>query len=142
MALAGERQIQRARQPHAHRPPGFPRAQRRDGRPRIRLHFLASERAAHAQTFHRHSVARDSQDARDHFLRFGGMLRGGMRRHAAGFIHPGNRALRFEIEMFLSADLQFAFEMQRAGLDHRRIAASQPQRSGVKTLRQRSRLRW
>ena len=61
MALAGERHVERARQPHAHRPPGLPCAQRRDGRPRIGLHFLAAERAAHAQTLHRHLVARDSQ---------------------------------------------------------------------------------
>ncbi len=114
MALAGEREVQRARQPHAHRPPGFPGAQCRDGRPRIGLHFLAAERAAHAQTFHRHFVARDSQHPRDHFLRFGGMLRGGMRRHAAGFIQPRNRALRFQIEVLLAADLQLAFETQRA----------------------------
>ncbi len=120
MALAGEREIERARQPHTHGPPRLPGAQCRDGRPRIGLHFLAAEGAAHAQTFHRHFVARNSQNARDHLLRFGGMLRGRMRRHAAGFIQPCNRALRFQIEVLLAADLQFAFEAQRAGLDHRR----------------------
>ena len=35
-----------------------------------------------------------------------GMLRGRMRRHAAGFIQPGNGALRFEIEVLLPADLR------------------------------------
>ena len=61
-----------------------------------------------------------SQDARDHFLSFGGMLRGGMRQDAAIFVQPGDRALGFQIEMFLSADLQFALKMQRAGLDSTR----------------------
>ena len=56
-----------------------------------------------------------------------------MRRDAAGFIHPCNGALRFQIEVLLSADLQFAFYVQRAGLNYRRIPASQPQRRGVKT---------
>ena len=133
MAFAGEREVQRACQPDAYGPAGFPGAQCRDGRPRIGLHFLASEGAPHAQTFHCHFVARESQHPRDHFLSFGGMLGGRMRRHAAGFIQPRNRALRFQIKMLLAADLQFAFETQGARFDHRRIAASQPQRSGVKT---------
>ena len=53
MALAGEHHVERARQAHAHRPSGLPRAQRGDGGPRIGLHLLAAERAAHAQAFHR-----------------------------------------------------------------------------------------
>jgi hypothetical protein len=59
-----------------------------------------------------------------------------MRRHAAGLIHPGNGALRFQIEMLLSADPQFTIYVQRAGLNHRRISPSQPQRSRVKTFGQ------
>src|SRR3984957_13557842 len=59
-----------------------------------------------------------------------------MRSHAAGFIHPGDGALRFEIKMLLPADLHVACEVQRAGPDHGSIAPSQPQRSEVKTFRQ------
>src|ERR1700733_166346 len=63
------------------------------------------------------------------------MLRGRMRGYTAGFVHPGDGALRFEIKMLLPADLQLALEAQRARLDHRGIAPSQQQRSGVKTFR-------
>ena len=59
-----------------------------------------------------------------------------MRRHAASFVHPRDRALRFQIKVLLAADLQFAFEMQGAGLEYRSIAARQPQRRGVEAIRQ------
>ncbi len=58
-----------------------------------------------------------------------------MRRDAASLVDPGNRALRFEIEVLLAAHPQFALEIQRTGFDRRCVAPSQPQRSGMKTPR-------
>src|SRR5262249_5298427 len=53
MALARERHIEHARQAHAYGQPRLPRADRGDGGVWVRLHFLAAERAAHAETFDR-----------------------------------------------------------------------------------------
>ncbi len=56
MPLAREHHVQRARQPDPHRSRGLPCAQRGDGGPPVRLHLLAAESAAHAQTFDRDAM--------------------------------------------------------------------------------------
>jgi hypothetical protein len=132
MALAGQRHVQLARQPNAHGPPRLPCTERRDRGPRVGLHFLAAERTAHPETFDGDLVPRQSQHARHDFLRFGWMLGGRVHRDAAGFVQPGDRRLRLEIEMLLATDDEFAFEAERAPLDHRHVAAGEAQRVGQK----------
>ena len=122
MALARDRDVQRARQPHAHRPPRLPGAERGDGSVRIGLHFLPPERAAHPQAFHHHVIPRHAEHAGDDLLRFGRMLGRRVDGDEAGLVDPRERRLRLEIEMLLTADPQFAFDAQRTRLDDRRVA--------------------
>ncbi len=56
------------------------------------------------------------------------MLRRGMNRDEPRFINPGERCLRLEIEMLLTADLQLAFEPDRTRLDARGVAIGDSQR--------------
>ena len=131
MALPGEGHVENARKAYAHRPARFPCAQRRDRRPRIRLHLLAAECTAHAQAFHRHLVAGKAEHARDFVLRLARMLRRGMQSDAARFIDPRNGALRLEVEMLLPADAEGSCDTHRpGGLSH--IAPLQPQRPRMK----------
>ena len=68
---------------------------------------------------------------------FGGMLRGGMRGHAAGFIQPGDGALRFQIEVLLPADAAARLR-NAAGWTRSPTASPRAMRSGagVKTSRE------
>ena len=126
------RDVELARQPDAHGPPRLPRAERGDGRIRIGLHFLAAERAAHAQTLDRHLIARHAEHARDHLLRFGRMLCRRVDRDESRFVNPRNGGLRLEIEMFLAADGQLAVDTNGARVDGGRVAVDDPKRVGEK----------
>ena len=143
MALAGERHVERARQAHAHRTPGLPGAERRDRRPRIRLHFLAAERAAHAQAFHRHLIAARCPARAPRSPAF---PRDAASRSAAAtppdLVEPRDGALRLQIEMLLPADREARPSNVRARLFD---AAGSPRgmrsRTAVKAP-PRWRLRW
>ena len=125
MALARERHVELTRQPHAHWTARLHRPERGDGGPRVRLHLLAAERAAHAHAFHGHVFSRQPEHARDDFLRLRRMLRGRLRDDAARLVDPGDRRLRFQIEVLLAADRQLAVDAQRGchTLERGRIAA-------------------
>src|SRR5436190_16312677 len=101
MALSGQRHIQLARQPHTDRATGLPGTEGGDGGPRICLDFLPAKRAAHSETFDADLVAPEAEDAGDDLLRFRRVLRRRVRHDAATLVHPRNRGLRLEIEMFL-----------------------------------------
>jgi hypothetical protein len=77
-------------------------------------------------------VPRQAKHARDDLLRFRRMLRRRVHRHAAGFVEPGDRGVRLEIEVLLAADGELAVETERALLDGRHVAARQAQRVGQK----------
>ena len=134
MALAGERHVQLTRQSHAHGPLHLPRAERGDGGVRIRLHFLAAECSAHAHAFHNHLIARDAEHPRNHVLGFRRVLRRRMHADEAGFVYPGDRGLRFQIEMFLAADAQLALDMELARVDARHVSARDTVLSGEKAV--------
>ncbi len=134
MPLSGERDVERARQSHAHRPASFPRAQSGQRRPHIRLRLLAAEGAAHAQTLDRDLAAWDPEHLRGDGLGFAGMLRRGIDGYATRFVQPCDGALRLQIKMLLTADSQLAVKLMRAGVDGGlRVAALQPQRPDVKS---------
>ena len=130
MALPGQRHVELARQPHANGTAGLPRAERGDRGPRVCLHLLAAKRAAHAQAFDGHVLARQPEHARDDLLRFRRMLRGRLRPDSAGLVDPRDCRLRLEIEVFLTADCEFAVDAHGARLDRRDIPARQPEGVG------------
>src|SRR6516165_8696365 len=54
---------------------------------------------------------------------------------SAGLVEPGDRALRFEIKMFLPTDKELAGKSQRTPLHCRNVAARHPQRARQETSR-------
>ena len=130
MPLPGERHVERPRQAHAHRAPRLPRAERGDGRPGVRLHLLAAERAAHAQALDRHLVLGEPEHARDDLLRLGGMLRGRVHRRRRRSRRARRSRLRLEIEVLLAADRQLAVEAERARRESGHVAAREAERVG------------
>ena len=110
VALAGQREIVVAVEPHLARASGDARAERGDGRPGAGLALLAAEAAAHAARLHGHERVGNAEDARHDVLHFGRVLGRGVDRHFVALAGNGEGNLAFEIEMLLAADRELALE--------------------------------
>src|ERR1051325_1421104 len=108
MTLAGERHIELARQAHAHRTTGLPRAECGDSGPGIGLDFLAAKGAAHPDALDGHVLPGQAEHARDDLLRLRRMLRRRLGNDAARLVDPCDGGLRLQVEVLLPADRQLA----------------------------------
>ncbi len=129
VAFAGDHEVVVTIRTQFHRPMQQMRSQRSDARKDARLRFLAAKSAAHPPAFADDVVRRPVEHMRDQMLHFARMLRGTVDEHAVQFLWNGIRDLPFEIELLLSANLEFALQPMRRRRDFSiRIAALQMQR--------------
>src|SRR5271166_2493862 len=110
VAFAGQHEIVVSVQAHLARTAGFAGGQRGDSGLSAGLALLAAEAAAHPSRLDRDESVGKSEDARDDMLRLGRVLSRGVHRHLVAFAGNGEGDLAFEIEMFLAADREPAFE--------------------------------
>jgi hypothetical protein len=110
VALAGHQHVFDPWQAHLGRLAGQARDHRAQARRAGGLGFLAAETAAHAAHVDDDLVHRHVEHFGHQFLHFGGVLRRAVDDHAAVFggHHRGN--LRFQVEVFLAADVQRALD--------------------------------
>src|SRR5688572_13034293 len=135
MTCACDGQVERARQPDAHGPPRFPRAERGDGRVRIGLDLFTAERAPHTETLDGYLIATQAEHTRDDLLRLRRMLRRGMNRDESRLIYPRDGSLRFKIEMFLAANPNFSMDTNEARINRGHVAVNNPKLFGQETVR-------
>ena len=109
VAFAGHRDVAGAIEAQPYGSSGQCRTERGQGRVAVRLHLLAAEAAAHAQTLHGHLVGGHTEDVGDDVLRFGRMLGRGLDEDLPVLVDMGEARLRFEVEVFLSGEVEFAF---------------------------------
>ena len=135
MALAGERHVELARQPDAHGPPRLPGAERGDGGKRVGLHFLAAERAAHAQALDRHLIRGTPSTRATTSCVSDGCCVDEWTATNPALIDPREGGLRLEVEMLLAADPQLALDTSASCAS---IAATyrrrEPKRLGEETV--------
>ena len=94
-----------ARHPVFNRPPGASGKQGRDTGQRCSLGFLAAEAATHAPYFHLDFMNGEVKDFGHQLLHLGGVLAGGMNKHARVFGRLYQARLSFQVEMLLSANV-------------------------------------
>ncbi len=113
MPLAGQHHVLPARQADPHRPADLRRRQRGHRGPGVGLHFLAAERAAHAQALDDDGVLRQPEHPRHDLLRLGRMLGRRVDHQPAVVVAIGERGVGLEVEVLLAADAQLALEAVR-----------------------------
>ncbi len=124
VALAGLHHVIGARQSVLHRTLGGVGQQGGHTGDRRSLGFLAAKAAAHATYRGGHRVNRQPQYLGHQLLHLGGVLAGGMHKHAAVFLRQCHTGLTFQVKVLLPADIDFALEtMRRAGQCRVRVTA-------------------
>ncbi len=122
VALAGHDHVVIAVEPDLAGPAGDTRRERGNSGPLRGLALLAAEGAAHASNLDSDGSVGHAQHMRDDVLQFARMLGRGIDQHVV-FAGNGKRHLTFEIEMFLTADLELPSDPQRACGESRRAVA-------------------
>ena len=124
--LAGHRHVLLAGQPQPDRSAGQRGAQGGDRGEPVRLHLLAAEAAAHAQALHGDPVAGQAEHVRGDLLGLGRVLGAGLHEHLAVLVDHRQRAVRLEVEVLLSGEVDLALEdVGRAGKPGGDVAAGQ-----------------
>ena len=96
---------------------GQPRGDGAGAGQRVALAFLAAETAPHTAGFHPNHMHRHAQGFGHFMLNFRWVLGRAMHQHIAIFTGQGGSGLSFQIEMFLSAQFQHAFDHAGGGGD-------------------------
>jgi hypothetical protein len=108
--LAGHRHIHGAVEPQPDRTTGERRPERRNGRIPVRLHLLAAEAAAHAETLDGHVVTVQPKDVGDDLLGLGGVLGAALDEDLAVLVDVGEGGVGLEVEVLLPRELELAAE--------------------------------
>jgi hypothetical protein len=110
VAFAGHRDVAGAIEAQPHGPLRQRRTEGGECRIAVGLHLLAAEAAAHAQALHGHLVGGHTEDVGDDVLRLGRVLGRGLDEDLVVLVDVGQAGLCLEVEVFLSGEVEFAFE--------------------------------
>ena len=117
VALAAHGEVLGAVQPEPDRAAGQDAAESRDRGEAVRLHLLAAEPATHAQALHGHLVAVQAEHVGHDLLRLRGMLGAALHEDLPALVDQRQGAVRLEVEVLLSGELELSAEHVRGRLD-------------------------